>query len=179
MAPGLVLSPSTTDPAVARGWLISHGSSGIEGVVAKPSSIPSRPPAGRQTSTPARLRNASTAGATLVRPALEKLRDLVAQVPVDVVLVYSPDRLPHLVHHRVVARLGREWATAAPRCGENVAATARDTAVRVATPVADSQRNCRSPTLERRSALSTFCPTRAAARRRSSQGRHRVPSASR
>ena len=32
-------------------------------------------------------------GATLVRPALEKLRDLVAQVPVDVVLVYSPDRL--------------------------------------------------------------------------------------
>jgi site-specific DNA recombinase len=32
-------------------------------------------------------------GATLVRPALETLRDLVAQVPVDVVLVYSPDRL--------------------------------------------------------------------------------------
>ncbi|HEY6425033.1 MAG TPA: recombinase family protein [Pseudonocardiaceae bacterium] len=32
-------------------------------------------------------------GAILVRPALEKLRDLVAQVPVEVVLVYSPDRL--------------------------------------------------------------------------------------
>ncbi len=32
-------------------------------------------------------------GATLVRPALEKLRDLVAQVPVEVVIVYSPDRL--------------------------------------------------------------------------------------
>jgi site-specific DNA recombinase len=32
-------------------------------------------------------------GAILVRPALEKLRDLVAQVPVDVVLVYAPDRL--------------------------------------------------------------------------------------
>jgi len=32
-------------------------------------------------------------GATLVRPGLEKLRDLVAQVPVEVVLVYSPDRL--------------------------------------------------------------------------------------
>ena len=32
-------------------------------------------------------------GATLVRPGLENLRDLVAQVPVDVVLVYSPDRL--------------------------------------------------------------------------------------
>jgi site-specific DNA recombinase len=32
-------------------------------------------------------------GATLVRPALEALRDLVAQGCVDVVLVYSPDRL--------------------------------------------------------------------------------------
>ena len=32
-------------------------------------------------------------GATLVRPALERLRDLVCQVPVDVLLVYSPDRL--------------------------------------------------------------------------------------
>ena len=32
-------------------------------------------------------------GASLVRPALERLRDLVAQVPVDVVVCYSPDRL--------------------------------------------------------------------------------------
>jgi site-specific DNA recombinase len=32
-------------------------------------------------------------GATLVRPALERLRDLVVAVPVDVVLCYSPDRL--------------------------------------------------------------------------------------
>ena len=32
-------------------------------------------------------------GATLVRPALERLRDLVAQVAVDVVLCYAPDRL--------------------------------------------------------------------------------------
>ena len=32
-------------------------------------------------------------GASLVRPALEALRDLVAQVPVDVVLCHSPDRL--------------------------------------------------------------------------------------
>ena len=31
-------------------------------------------------------------GATLVRPALERLRDLAAQGCVDVVLVYSPDR---------------------------------------------------------------------------------------
>ena len=32
-------------------------------------------------------------GATLIRPALERLRDLTAQVPIDVVLCYSPDRL--------------------------------------------------------------------------------------
>jgi site-specific DNA recombinase len=32
-------------------------------------------------------------GATLVRPALERLRDLVAWVGIDVVLCYSPDRL--------------------------------------------------------------------------------------
>ncbi|MEV0624231.1 recombinase family protein, partial [Nonomuraea sp. NPDC050404] len=32
-------------------------------------------------------------GATLVRPALERLRDLVAGTGVDVVLVYAPDRL--------------------------------------------------------------------------------------
>jgi len=32
-------------------------------------------------------------GASLVRPALERLRDLSAQVPVDVVICYSPDRL--------------------------------------------------------------------------------------
>ena len=32
-------------------------------------------------------------GASLVRPAPDALRDLVAQVPADVVLCYSPDRL--------------------------------------------------------------------------------------
>ncbi len=32
-------------------------------------------------------------GATLVRPALERLRDLAAQVGVDLILCYSPDRL--------------------------------------------------------------------------------------
>ena len=35
----------------------------------------------------------ATPGPTLVRPALERLRDLAAQVPVDVVVCYSPDRL--------------------------------------------------------------------------------------
>src|SRR5260370_11471130 len=33
-------------------------------------------------------------GATLVRPGLEPLRDLAAQGCLDVVLVWSPDRLP-------------------------------------------------------------------------------------
>jgi ATP-dependent DNA ligase len=32
---GLVLMPATTDPAVARAWLINHSATGIEGVVAK------------------------------------------------------------------------------------------------------------------------------------------------
>jgi site-specific DNA recombinase len=32
-------------------------------------------------------------GATLIRPALERLRDLAAQMPIDVVLCHSPDRL--------------------------------------------------------------------------------------
>src|SRR5688500_4672391 len=32
-------------------------------------------------------------GATLVRPALERLRDVIAGVGIDVVLCYSPDRL--------------------------------------------------------------------------------------
>jgi site-specific DNA recombinase len=37
--------------------------------------------------------DAGHSGATLVRPGLEQLRDLAAQGAVDVVLVYSPDRL--------------------------------------------------------------------------------------
>src|SRR4051812_44835357 len=35
-------------------------------------------------------------GSTLVRPALERLRDLVAGVGIDVVLCYAPDRLARL-----------------------------------------------------------------------------------
>ena len=40
-------------------------------------------------------------GATLVRPALERLRDLVAGVGVDVVLCYSPDRLARKFAYQV------------------------------------------------------------------------------
>jgi site-specific DNA recombinase len=52
-------------------------------------------------------------GATLVRPALERLRDLAAQVPIDVVLCYSPDRLARKYAYQALlidefARVGTE-----------------------------------------------------------------------
>src|SRR5256714_11597537 len=53
-------------------------------------------------------------GATLVRPALEALRDLAAQGCVDVVLVYSPDRLARKFAYQ--ALLIEELA----RCGTRV-----------------------------------------------------------
>jgi site-specific DNA recombinase len=52
-------------------------------------------------------------GATLVRPALEALRDLVAQGCVDVVLVYSPDRLARKFAYQ--ALLLEEFARAGVR----------------------------------------------------------------
>src|SRR6266702_1973926 len=53
-------------------------------------------------------------GATLVRPALEALRDLAAQGCLDVVLVYSPDRLARKFAYQ--ALLIEELA----RCGARV-----------------------------------------------------------
>ncbi|MGH9304756.1 MAG: recombinase family protein, partial [Acidimicrobiales bacterium] len=53
-------------------------------------------------------------GATLIRPALERLRDLAAQVPIDVVLCYSPDRLARRYAYQ--ALLMDEFA----RCGTEV-----------------------------------------------------------
>ncbi|HYI85230.1 MAG TPA: recombinase family protein, partial [Acetobacteraceae bacterium] len=41
-------------------------------------------------------------GTTLVRPALERLRDMVALSAVDVVYVHSPDRLAHSYAHQVL-----------------------------------------------------------------------------
>jgi site-specific DNA recombinase len=52
-------------------------------------------------------------GATLVRPALERLRDLVAGACVDVVLVYSPDRLARKFAYQ--ALLIEEFARAGTR----------------------------------------------------------------
>jgi hypothetical protein len=52
-------------------------------------------------------------GATLLRPALERLRDLVAEVGVDVVLCYSPDRLARKFAYQ--ALLIEEFARAGTR----------------------------------------------------------------
>ncbi len=52
-------------------------------------------------------------GATLVRPGLERLRDLVAQVGVDVVLCYAPDRLARKFAYQ--ALLIEEFARAGTR----------------------------------------------------------------
>jgi site-specific DNA recombinase len=52
-------------------------------------------------------------GATLVRPALEALRDLVVQVPVDLVVCYSPDRLARKFAYQ--ALLIEEFARAGTR----------------------------------------------------------------
>jgi Resolvase, N terminal domain len=52
-------------------------------------------------------------GATLVRPALERLRDLTAEVGVDVVLCYSPDRLARKFAYQVL--LIEEFARAGTR----------------------------------------------------------------
>ena len=43
MPPGLVHTPTTTGPAVARAWLRGYTSSGIEGVVAKGADQPYQP----------------------------------------------------------------------------------------------------------------------------------------
>src|ERR1700745_909721 len=52
-------------------------------------------------------------GAPLVRPALERLRDVVAGVDVDVVLCYSPDRLARKCAYQ--ALLIEEFARAGTR----------------------------------------------------------------
>src|SRR6266536_3314144 len=52
-------------------------------------------------------------GATLVRPALERLRDLVAEVGVDVVGCYAPDRLARKFAYQVL--LIEEFARAGTR----------------------------------------------------------------
>ena len=52
-------------------------------------------------------------GATLIRPALERMRDLIASVGIDVVLCYSPDRLARKFAYQ--ALLLEEFARAGTR----------------------------------------------------------------
>ena len=59
------------------------------------------------------VRGRGHSGATLVRPALERLRDLVAGVGVEVVLCYSPDRLARKFAYQ--ALLIEEFARAGTR----------------------------------------------------------------
>jgi len=48
-------------------------------------------------------------GATLVRPALERLRDIAAQVHIEVLLCHSPDRLARKYAYQalLIEELGR------------------------------------------------------------------------
>ena len=69
-------------------------------------------------------------GATLIRPALERLRDVIAGVGVDVVLCYSPDRLARKFAYQ--ALLIEEWSSSAPAPRWN------SSKVRAATPLRTS-----------------------------------------
>jgi site-specific DNA recombinase len=84
-------------------------------------------------------------GATLVRPGLEALRDLAAQGCLDVVLVYSPDRLARKFAYQ--ALLLEEFARAG--CGWSSSRTAR-AATAPKTSCWCSSRAC-SPSTRRRS----------------------------
>ena len=57
------------------------------------------------------LEDEGYSGATLVRPGLERLRDLAAQVGVDVLLCYSPDRLArkYAYHALLIEEFARAW----------------------------------------------------------------------
>jgi len=60
-----------------------------------------------------RFLDAGQSGASLIRPALERLRDLVAMAAIDVVYVHAPDRLARSYAHQAVlieefARAGAE-----------------------------------------------------------------------
>jgi len=48
-------------------------------------------------------------GASLIRPGLERLRDLVAQGLVEVVLCYAPDRLARKYAYQVLLSMWLRW----------------------------------------------------------------------
>src|ERR671917_782002 len=68
---------------------------------------------GHEVAAELRFLDDGHSGASLVRPALERLRDLVAMAAIDVVYVHAPDRLARSYAHQAVlleefARAGAE-----------------------------------------------------------------------
>jgi hypothetical protein len=72
---GLVLTPATTDPAVARTWLLAHPGTGLEGVVAKRLDQPYRP--GRRGWQKLRTRITAEAVVGGITSPLEAPRELI------------------------------------------------------------------------------------------------------
>jgi ATP-dependent DNA ligase len=72
---GLVLTPATTDPAVARTWLLAHPGTGLEGVVAKRLDQPYRP--GRRGWQKLRTRITAEAVVGGITGPLEAPRELI------------------------------------------------------------------------------------------------------
>src|SRR3954449_2511500 len=65
---------------------------------------------GHEVTAELRFLDDGHSGATLIRPALERLRDLVAMAAIDVVYVHAPDRLARSYPHQ--ALLVEEFAAA-------------------------------------------------------------------
>jgi ATP-dependent DNA ligase len=65
--PGLVLTPTTTDPAVAQTWLSGYTTSGIEGVVAKRADQPYQPGVGGWQKLRARITSEAVIGGVIGR----------------------------------------------------------------------------------------------------------------
>jgi site-specific DNA recombinase len=59
--------------------------------------------------------DAGISGATLVRPALERLRDGAAEGSFEVVLCHSPDRLARRYAYQVASRSCSRWRASVPR----------------------------------------------------------------
>ena len=53
------------------------------------------------------FRDDGYSGSVLVRPGLERLRDLVSEKKLDVILIYSPDRLSRKYAYQVLLIEGR------------------------------------------------------------------------
>ena len=72
---------------------------------------------GHEVTAELRFLDDGHSGASLVRPALERLRDLVAMAAIDVIYVHAPDRLARsYAHQAVLIEEFRELGNAARNC---------------------------------------------------------------